>query len=74
MTKDSRCSDTELSANRVSLLWMATASDALGPPLPIELDVLLLLWRKIETVTESNKYSPCFMFDLCGKISGTIVY
>lgn len=38
---DSPCSD-----NEPSLLCTATASDALGPPLPIELDVLLLLRRK----------------------------
>lgn len=51
MLKDSPCSDTELCINRLSLLCTAAASDALGPPLPIELDVLLLLWRK--TVAES---------------------
>lgn len=36
------CSNVELSVDRLSLLCEATASDALDPPLPIELDVLLL--------------------------------
>ncbi|TNN60877.1 hypothetical protein EYF80_028872 [Liparis tanakae] len=48
MLQDSRCS--ELSIDRVSLLCGATASEAaLGPPLPIELEVLLLLWRNTNT-------------------------
>lgn len=38
-------SDTGL-VNRLSLLWTATGSEVLGPPLPKELDVLLLLSRR----------------------------
>lgn len=36
------CSDAELSVDRLSLLCTATASEVFAPPLPIELDVLLL--------------------------------
>lgn len=36
------CSDNEPSVDKLSLLCAATASDVLGPPLPKELDVLLL--------------------------------
>ncbi len=43
MLQDSPCSDAELCVDRLSLLCTATASEALGPPLLIELDVLLLL-------------------------------
>lgn len=46
--QDSPCSVAELCVDTLSLLCTATGSDALGPPLLIELDVLLLLWRKIK--------------------------
>lgn len=42
---DSPCSDAKLSADGLALLWAATASEVLEPPLPRELDVLLLLNR-----------------------------
>lgn len=41
------CSDTKVSADRVSCLFGATTSDVLETPVPIELDVLLLLWRML---------------------------
>lgn len=53
-TLASPCSDAELSANRLSLLCVAAASDALGAPPPIELDVLLLWRKKKHTVKPSD--------------------
>lgn len=56
--RESPCSDAEVSADRVSWLFGATTSDVLETPVPIELDVVLLLWRKSNN--DQLKKKTCF--------------